>query len=250
VVAVIVLVVLLLSVHFSWLSNPFTSQGTPGGTTPLGLPPASSLSHEPSGWVGDRNITPWQVNGHPVLFFEGATWCPYCAASSWVIYKVLASFGGLSGVPLGYSQEEEIPEVVLAGIGVSHGPISFLVAEDTSGITGQFPTITDSTGQAYIAAYAGSAIPFVVVNGQYVHGSGVGSGSLVNPGALSGFTSAVMMASVLTENGTAWSLISSQTYLLLAFVVESLGVSVASLAAEYGWSANLTSGVESAVISL
>lgn len=254
-VAVAVLVILSLTGHLSPLSSPFASPGSSpggsaGGKSPASLPPASSLSREPSGWASGSNITPWQLNGHPVLFFEGATWCPYCAASSWVIYKVLLSFGGLSGVPLSYSTEDSIPEVVLAGINVSHGPVSFLVAEDTSGTIGQFPPITNSTELAYVTAYAGSSIPFVAVNGEYVHGAGVGSGSLINPTDIQSFTTQQMENATLLENGTAWRVISSQTFLVLAFVVVSLGTTVTSLATEYDWSSNLTSGVQSAVASL
>lgn len=247
VVVVVVLVVLYLTGRLPAISTQSTSTGSSSGGVPPGsLPPASSLSSEPSGWASGSTITPWQLNGHPVLFFEGATWSPYSAASSWVIYKALVSFGGLSGVPLNYSSEDDIPEAVVAGVGVSHGPIAFLVAEDTSGTVGQFPTITNPTEQAYITAYGGSAIPFVVINGQYVHGEA----SLASPSAVSPFTTQQMESAALTESGSAWMVIASETYLTLAFIVESLGVTPASLATEYHWSPNLTSGVESALSSL
>lgn len=222
----------------------FSAQ-TYGIYSSLSLPPTSTLTPEPGGWLAGLNIPPWQVNGHPVLFFEGATWCPYCAASSWVIYKALSSLGGVSNASFAYSTEDSIPEVVLAGLVAEGESVASMVSEDTSGVVGTFPTISDPTAQAYVTAYSGGGIPFVVVNGQFIHPA-----TLVDPSSLSAYSTTTVEQSVLSESGAPWNATATAVYDILAFVVASLHVTVTSLATEYGWSSTLTSGVQAAFTSL
>ncbi len=204
------------------------------------LPSSASARTEPGpGWTSVA-VVPWQDTGRPVLFSYGSTWCPFCSASTWAIWKTLASFEP-SPPPTPtttYSAEGGIPEVVLSGLSVGSSVVAFEVAEDTSGVVGSVPPLTSCTQRAYVGAYSDGAIPFVVVNGQYVHGGS----SLVPASALQPWANganggvAAVLDSVEHENGSAWTEVQGATWWLTAFVVRSTGTPVGTFATEYGWS--------------
>ena len=225
------------------------------------LPPASTLSGTSApGW--DTGPLPtWQSNGAPVVFFYGATWCPYCSASSWAIYKALTDYGMVSSssISLDHSSLSDVyagtPEVVLASASLSpkntHGPaVDFQAAEDTSGVDGTYPGTGSCFQQAYVTAYA-SGIPFVVLNGQYVH-----IGSLVDPLSLSPWNwanssdtlsgAATVKASVLNETGSPWSSVEGPAWWIMALLAKILGystVTVSTLGSEYSWSPSTVQNV-------
>jgi hypothetical protein len=215
------------------------------------LPPASTLGGAPGpGWT-QANVAPWQDGGKPILYFYGASWCPFCSAGSWAIYKALSEFGSVSGTTLGFSSLSDTaagtPEIVLANANVASSSIAFQVSEDTSGVDETFPGTTSCFQQAYVTAYSGSSIPFLVVNGQYIHANT----PLINPTDLSSFTysatggtgAQTVYSQVNEENGTAWSVVSTQAWWIMAFLAKSSGSSVATLASEYHWSATTKSEV-------
>jgi hypothetical protein len=136
-----------------------------------------------------------------------------------------------------YSAEDSIPEVVLANAQVSSSAITFVVNEDTSGVTGTFPGTTSCFEQAYVSAYSGGAIPFLVINGQYVHG-GPSTPSPVNPSDISSFTTAQMMQQVGSANGAAWTVVQGPTWWMMAFMAKSAGATSGNLAQQpyySGW---------------
>lgn len=218
------------------------------------LPAGSSLGPvSNSGWTaGSQAIAPWykvptnawQDGGKPVVYFYGATWCPYCSASSWAVWKALKAFGMTSGGTLDYSATSDVypgtPEIVLSGITMgargSYAPVAaFQVSEDTSGVESTYPGTASCTQQAYVTAYA-TGIPFVVVNGQYEHDA-----SLVLPQNLSSYASgnnggaAAVAASVLNETGAPWASIQFSAYWFMAFLVKVSGQQLTTLANDFGW---------------
>jgi len=217
------------------------------------LPPASSLSGESSSGWSTGPLSAWHQNGEPVVFFYGATWCPYCSASSWAIYKALSEFGSVTNVNTGHSSLSDVypgtPEVVLAGAQVGpkngHGPdVAVQVAEDTSGVDGTYPPTASCYEQAYVTSYA-TGIPFVVVGGQVLH-----VGALVDPAALATWNYAngsvgatVVKNSVLNETGNPWIYVQNQAWWVMAFIAKDLGTPVGTLASEYGWSSGTTAQV-------
>jgi len=218
------------------------------------LPPASTLAGLPGpGWT-KASVTPWQIDGLPTVYFYGASWCPYCSAGSWTIYKALSDFGKVTGAgsALGYSSLSDVspgtPEIILANIGFSSSTISFVINEDTSGVDGNFPATANCFEAGYVAAYSGSAIPFVVINGQYIH-----AGSpIIDPNNLASWNYAssstsggasTVLSEVQSENGTAWQVVQAQAWWIMAFITRATGDSVTSLASEYGWSAATKSAV-------
>jgi thiol-disulfide isomerase/thioredoxin len=214
------------------------------------LPPASTLASQAGpGWTS-ASVSPWQDSGKPVLYFYGASWCPYCSASSWSIWKALTEFGTVTGYYTSYSSSTDVyastPEMVLASTSISSSTISFEVSEDTSGVDGNFPTTSNCVQQAYVAAYSGSSIPFVAVNGQYIHGGQ----SLNAPSSLASWAggnnggASAVQTSVSTESGTPWTAVQTQAWWIMAFLAKASGQSVASLSAQYHWSSGTTSAVQ------
>jgi thiol-disulfide isomerase/thioredoxin len=210
------------------------------------LPPASTLAGTPGpGWT-QASVSAWQESGKPVLYFYGASWCPYCSAGSWTMYKALTEFGSVTGAnsALGFSSTSDVyagtPEIILGDVGYSSSTISFVVNEDLSGVDGTFPAASGCIEQAYVTAYSGSAIPFVVINGQYVHASA----PIINPGdlqswsysATGGTGAQTVYNQVNAENGSAWNVINTQAYWIMAFLTKATGESVSTLAAQYRWS--------------
>jgi thiol-disulfide isomerase/thioredoxin len=217
------------------------------------LPPASSLANTPGpGWA-KASVSPWQDSGKPVLYFYGASWCPFCSAGSWAIYKALSEFGSVTGAnaALGFSSltdtDAGTPEIIIADLGYSSSSISLVVTEDTSGVDGNFPGTSDCFEQAYVSAYSGNSIPFVVINGQYIHGGT----PIIQPPTLSAYTyaasqgngAATVLGQVQTENGSGWSAVNQQAWWMMAFLVKGTGESVATLSHQYSWSSATTTAV-------
>ncbi len=208
------------------------------------LPSAATAAPQPGGqgWTS-VSVSPWQDGGKPVFYYYGAIWCPYCSASSWPLYKALSSFGSLSGTYLAYSSTAPTepypatPEIVLGQATLSSQWISFQVSMYTGSQDSVFPATSNCYQQAYVGAYSGSSIPFVVINGQYVHGGS----SLVNPAQLSSYAGSgaqTVLNQVNSESGPAWSTISSQAWWMMAFMAKSTGATssnVASQAYASGW---------------
>ena len=200
------------------------------------LPSASSGTTEPApGWIS-VSVSPWHQNSLPVVYFYGATWCPYCSASSWVIWKSLSGFGTVSGAGVTSSSEDSIQEIDLANAQYSSSYVTFVVSEDTSQVSGNFPTTSNCVEQAYVSAYSGSSIPFVAVNGQYIHG---GSSLISPPNQFGSETPSQVLTQVQTESGLAWSVVQGQTWWMMAFMAKSAGATSANLAQQpyySGWS--------------
>jgi len=232
------------------------------------LPAQSSLATQPNGWQSGT-MTPWKDNGAPVFYFYGATWCPYCSASSWALWKALTEFqSGFNGQTTGipgtqeyYSNPGDVypstPEMILASASVTSSFVSFQVSEyywtlDT-GSAGTFPGTSNCVQQAYVSAYSGGTIPFVVINGQYVHGGS----TLIDPSDLSAWASTgapTVATDVLTESGQPWQIVSTQAAQICAYILQSDGYSSVSAfvtahptavnAANYQWTNSFQSLVQ------
>lgn len=218
------------------------------------LPPSSTLSGLPGPGWSKASVSPWQVDGKPVVYFYGASWCPYCSAGSWTIYKALAGFGTVTGAgsSLGYSSLSDVyagtPEIILAKLGYSSSTIVFVANEDTSGVDGTFPSTGNCYEAGYVGAYSGGAIPFLVVNGQYIHAGT----PIIDPANLESWNYAssgtsggaqTVLSQVQSENGSAWSVLQDQAWWIMAFITKATGEQVSYLATEYGWSAATKSAV-------
>lgn len=227
------------------------------------LPPASALTTQSASGQPSQSVPAWQSGGmaawqdggKPIVYFYGATWCPYCSAASWSIWKALTEFStSVSGVQTGFSSltdtDPGTPEMILANANVASSSISFKVSEDTSGVDGSFPGTANCYEQAYVSAYSGGGIPFVVINGQIIHAGQInppGNLASYNYASTSGTGASQMQQQVTNENGTGWNQVSFQSYWMMAFIAHALGTPVAQLSTQYHWSSSTTSAVQSDV---
>jgi len=228
------------------------------------LPPASTLSDQGQGW-NTGPLPLWQENGKPVVFFYGATWCPYCSASSWAVYKALTAFATVSNVQVSHSSLSDVykgtPEVVISSLQLGpkngNGPaVALQAAEDTSGVADTLPATSTCYQQAYVSSYA-NGIPFVVLNGQQVH-----IGTLVDPAGLEPWNYAnytngtgpdVVLGQVNSESGAAWTAVQTAAWWMITWIAKDLGYSsstVTTLKNDYGWSTATTSAVTTDLQSL
>ncbi len=223
------------------------------------LPPASGLTGvSSSGWE-KASTAAWQTDGSPVFFSFGATWCPFCSASSWAEWKALSFFGSPSGTSLSYSSASDypyasIPEIVIADLALGskngHSPaVSLQILEDTTGVKPNVPGASSCVQQAYLSSYS-TGIPFVVLNGQYVH-----LGSLANPACLQPWAAganggnAAVETSIANEapagsSGNPWTCISDQAYWTAALLAFSTGQQITTLKTTYGWNVTDTSAIQ------
>ncbi|MGA9839804.1 MAG: DUF929 family protein [Thermoplasmata archaeon] len=224
------------------------------------LPPASTLSSIPASATGSGNsavgawtygnLPLWQDGGKPVVYFYGAEWCPYCSAGSWAIYKALSEFGNVTGASgqLTYSDPTDsypsTPEIVIGNLGYSSNWVSLQVSEYVGSYSGHpFPGTSNCYQSAYVGAYSGGSIPFLVVNGQYVHGGS----QLIYPQNLAtwaGSGASTVLSSVQSESGAAWTAVQFQAWWIMAFMAKSTGTPVAQLASDLGWSTATKDGVQ------
>jgi hypothetical protein len=191
------------------------------------LPPISGS--EPQGWE-KANTAAWKSNGMPIFFFAGSEACPYCSASSWAMYYALSQFGTLTGTALYHSNPGDtppsIPEIVLANANLASQYISLSVLEGTVDTTITIPAASSCTQQAYISAYdTGGSIPYLVINGQYVH-----VGTLVDPTQLEGYSPQEINGQMINQTAPAWPAVSPQMYMIEAFLVKADGGQPAALA--------------------
>jgi uncharacterized protein DUF929 len=247
IVAIVVLGVLFATGNPLLKSLISSKSGT--GTAPS-LPPASSETPVANSSWYKVNASAWQDGGRPVLFFYGATWCPYCSASSWAVWKALSEFGGIvpksafSDYSSATDTDASTPEVVLAGA-QSSSTIAIQVVEDTSGVEGNTTGTSNSYQQAYLSNYSGGGIPFVVINGQYIH-----AGALVDPSGLSSYANGAdggdiaVKNSILNETGIPWQVVAPAAWWVMAILAAATGESPAFLKATYAWSGTTLSLVQ------
>ncbi len=183
-----------------------------------------------------------------MLFSYGAVWCPYCSASSWAIWKTLASYG--SGVPNSafsmYSSNaagepnKNTPEVVLANA-QSSGSVAVRVAEYTGGTDGAYPATSSCHQQAYslgvhhrdsvhrdqraVSPHRHALQPCAPL--PWAAGANGGDQAVKN---------SVGNETAAPSGGNPWLVVQNQTWFMMALLVKTTGVSEADLAATYHWS--------------
>jgi thiol-disulfide isomerase/thioredoxin len=204
------------------------------------LPPSSSLSATPAPDWKTGSMPLWTEGGKPVVYFYGASWCPYCSASSWSIWKALTEFGTVSGAVPGYSFAgaevyPHTPEIILANATLNSPSIAFQVTEYNGPTDGVTLGTSSCVQQGYLVAYSGGSIPFVVVGGKYVHGGA----TLNNPKAFENYTSIndsngapTVEMQVRNETGQGWTGAQAQAWWIMAMLVKELNEPVSTLAAD------------------
>jgi Domain of unknown function (DUF929) len=131
-----------------------------------------------SGGIKPISGSPLTVNGKPEVFFDGAEYCPYCAANRWGMVVALARFGTFSGLKTIHSSTTDkpanVPTLTFNGSTYTSKYINFTAVEETGNVvnpaTGQYPVLQTPTSaeQALLQKYdTGGSIPFIDFGGKY-----------------------------------------------------------------------------------
>ena len=136
--------------------------------------------------------------GKPEFFYDGAEYCPYCAAVSWSIVVALSRFGEFTKLPETSSSSSDVDPntatLSFYGSSYSSSSIDFVSLEETTNqsdgngsyVALQTPTAAQAEViQTYNAPpYTNSpGIPFISVANQYLE-----LGSAYNPASLAGLS--------------------------------------------------------------
>ena len=140
-------------------------------------------------------------NGKPEILYEGAEYCPYCAAQRWAVIVALSRFGTFSGLRTvhsgavnGAGQAEpfqNVPTWTFYKTSYTSTSVAFVPVETQTNIpdvsSGGYTTLQTPTSaqRAIVTKYDGARaeIPFIDFGNKYVI-----SGSSYDPGVLSGLT--------------------------------------------------------------
>jgi hypothetical protein len=137
--------------------------------------------------------TPLTANGKPEVFYDGAEYCPYCAANRWGMIVALSRFGTFSGLKTIHSSTSDnpanIPTFTFVGSTYTSNYINFTSVEETGNVkdaTGNYPVLQreNAAETALLQKYDSSGnIPFVDFGGLY---SQSGDLPMLGPGNLTG----------------------------------------------------------------
>jgi hypothetical protein len=213
-----IIVVIAVVVGFVvWKSSSSNSSNTAGGASngPTGAAltavvnnvtgvPASTLDKVGAGGSslqgGIKSVsgTALTQNGLPEVFYDGAEYCPYCAANRWGMIVALNRFGTFTGLKTIHSSAVDspanVPTWTFYGSTYTSKYISFTPVEETTNIpvtagtaqNGYTALQTPTAAQkALITKYDGSngSIPFVDFGNKYVQ---IGDLPMLQPTSLTG----------------------------------------------------------------
>src|SRR6266496_3995648 len=131
--------------------------------------------------------------GKPELFYEGAEYCPYCAAERWSVATALSRFGTFTKLPETTSSSTDVypstATLTFYGSAYSSNYIDFVSVEETTnqsdGNGGYVALQTPTPDEAQIISKynTSSSIPFISVANQYLE-----QGPAFVPDVLTGLT--------------------------------------------------------------
>jgi hypothetical protein len=210
ILAVIVIVVVFVVFQTSRGNSGNTAGGASNGPTGAALAsvvkdvttvPASALDQVGAGGSslggtikGISGTPPLTANGKPQVFYDGAEYCPFCAATRWAMVVSLSRFGTFSGLKTVHSSTTDnpanIPTWTFYGSTYTSKYITFTPVEETTNVLAaggksytplQTPT-ADQT--ALMRKYdAQGSIPFIDFGNKYAQ---TGDLPMLQPTNLSG----------------------------------------------------------------
>jgi hypothetical protein len=131
-------------------------------------------------------------NGKPEIFYDGAEYCPYCAAARWGMVVALSRFGTFTGLKTVHSSTTDspanIPTWTFYGSTYTSKYVTFTPVEETTNVpdaNGYTPLQTPTAAQQALvkANDPNGSIPFIDYGGKYVQ---VGDLPMLGPSNLSG----------------------------------------------------------------
>jgi hypothetical protein len=131
-----------------------------------------------SGGIKAISSSPLTANGKPEVFYDGAEYCPYCAADRWGMVVALSRFGTFTGLKTIHSSTTDspanVPTWTFHGSTYTSNYITFTSVEETGNVvnaaTGQYPVLQTPTSaeRTLLTKYnPGGSIPFIDFGGKY-----------------------------------------------------------------------------------
>jgi hypothetical protein len=161
--------------------------------------PASALGAVAGGGAssgGFKGISgpPLSSGGKPEIFYDGAEYCPFCAAERWAMVVALSRFGTFSGLTTVHSSTTDnpanIPTWTFHGSVYTSKYLTFTPVEETSNVPDaatKYYTLLDKPTSAQTALMkqydSNGGIPFLDFGGKYVQS---GDLAMLQPTSLSG----------------------------------------------------------------
>jgi Domain of unknown function (DUF929) len=122
------------------------------------------------------------ADGKPEIVYEGAEYCPYCAAERWAMVVALSRFGSFSGLQLIHSSSSDVypntPTLTFAHAKYTSKYVDFSPVElyglQNNGVIFQKPTSTESAlmtkydAAPYVPSSDANSFPFVDIGNQYL----------------------------------------------------------------------------------
>ncbi len=135
-----------------------------------------------SGTINGVPGAPLRKDGKPVVFYDGAEYCPYCATERWTMIVALSRFGTFRGLTPIKSSATDTPASIATwtfhGSKYTSRYLTFTAVEETGNVadsSGAYPTIEVPTAaqKALIAKYDGSgptagSIPFIDYGNKWI----------------------------------------------------------------------------------
>lgn len=124
-----------------------------------------------------HGATPLTAGGKPEIFYDGALFCPYCAAERWPMIIALSRFGAFTGLRASRSSSTDVypdtPTFSFIGSHYASPYLTFTPVEDRDRAGKPLQTLTPAQ-QKLLATYDGppyvaqGGIPFVYFAGKYL----------------------------------------------------------------------------------
>jgi Domain of unknown function (DUF929) len=208
ILAVVVIVVVFVVVKAGGGNSGNVAGGASNGPTGTALAtvvkdvtavPASTLDQVGAGGsslakaIKPISGSPLTANGKPQIFYDGAEYCPFCAAARWGMVVALSRFGTFSGLKTVHSSTTDnpgnIPTWTFHGATYTSKYVTFTPVEETTNVPNGkgYYTLLDtptSAQQALVKQYnSQGSIPFIDFGNKYVQ---VGDLPMLGPSNLSG----------------------------------------------------------------
>jgi thiol-disulfide isomerase/thioredoxin len=219
------------------------AHNTPGNTSTASTPTISTVQQQltsldasvlingkdspPAGTLKPVQNTPLlkDASGKPIFFYNGAEYCPYCAAQRWVVVVALSRFGSFGPLETTISGEANVPTFSFHNVTYTSQYIAAALKETGDNTpypdTKALDTLTPEQ-QQWFNKYdqppymqSNGAIPFIDIANQYVS-----SGSYYQPDLLIGSTHQQIVEQLKNPNSTiAKGILGSANYLTAAICV-------------------------------
>jgi hypothetical protein len=174
-------------------------------------------------------------NGHPLVSYIGAEYCPYCAGERWPLVVALSRFGTFSGLSLSHSATDDIypntPTFSFVGSSYTSDFVDFSAVELETNVrsgsgyqTLQTPTpaqvriLQTYDAPPFVPATSQGAIPFVDFANQYVL-----SGATFDVGVLAGLSQDQVAAALADPGSTPARSILGSANVLIAAICSGTG---------------------------